>query len=70
MGLGKALISGKKQEHKPKLFGSVSSSEVGAFHVEGWVPKSSVCLSKFRENKLFGGISRDFGWDIPKARKV
>ena len=30
-------------------------------------PKSSVCPSKPRETKLFGGISRDFGRDIPGA---
>ena len=33
---------------------------VGVFHVKGWGPKSSVCPSKPRETKLFGGISRHF----------
>ena len=28
--------------------------------MKGWGPKSSACPSKLRENKLFGGISRDF----------
>ena len=28
--------------------------------MKGWGPKSSVCPSKPRETKLFGGISRDF----------
>ena len=29
----------------------------GVFHVKGWGPKSSLCPSKPRETKLFGGIS-------------
>ena len=29
--------------------------------------KKSVCPSKPRETKFLGGISRDFGWDIPGA---
>ena len=33
---------------------------VGVFPVKGRGPKSSVCPSKPRETKLFGGISRDF----------
>ena len=36
--------------------------------MKGWGPKSSVCPSKPRENKPFGGISRDFAGnslDIP-----
>ena len=37
----------------------------GVFHVKRWGPKSSVCPSKPRENKLIGGISQDFGWDMP-----
>ena len=28
--------------------------------MKGWGPKSSVCPSKPKETKLFGGISRDF----------
>ena len=28
--------------------------------MKGWGPKSSVCPSKYRETKLFGGIPRDF----------
>ena len=35
--------------------------------MKGWGPKSSVCPSKPRETKLFGGISRDFWRDIPRA---
>ena len=35
--------------------------------MKGWGPKSSVCPSKPREAKLFGGISRDFWWDAPGA---
>ena len=33
--------------------------------MKGWGPKSSVCPSKPRETKCFGGISRDFRRDIP-----
>ena len=33
--------------------------------MNGWGPKSSVCPSKPRESKLFGGISRDFWRDVP-----
>ena len=38
--------------------------------MKGWGPKSSVCPSKPRETKLFGGISRDFAgtsWGHPKS---
>ena len=38
----------------------ISSGGVRVFHVKGWGPKSSVCLSKPRESKLFGGSSWDF----------
>ena len=37
----------------------------GTSEQRGWRPNSLVCPSKRRENKLFGGISRDFCWDIP-----
>ena len=33
--------------------------------MKGWGPKSSVCVSKPRENKLFGGMLRYVGWVIP-----
>ena len=33
--------------------------------MKGWGPKSSVCPSKRRETKLFGGIPRDFCRDMP-----
>ena len=33
--------------------------------MKGWGPKTSVCPSKAREIKLFGGMSRDFARDIP-----
>ena len=40
------------------------------FQVKGWVcEKSSVCPTKPRETKLFGGISQDFCQDIPEASK-
>ena len=40
-------------EHSQMFWGRV-------FHVKGWGPKSSVCPSKPRETKLFGGTPRDF----------
>ena len=40
---------------------------VGVFHVKGWGPKSSVCPSKPGKSNFFGGISRNFAWDIPAA---
>ena len=46
----------------------------GVFHMKGWGPKSSVCPSKLRENKLFGRISwiltGIFGGGCPKNRKL
>ena len=44
-----------------QTFGGISRD----LHVKGWGPKSSVRPSKRRETKFFGGISRDFGRDIP-----
>ena len=35
----------------------------GALPHEGVGPKGSVRPSKLVENKLSGGISKDFGWD-------
>ena len=35
--------------------------------MKGWGPKCSVCPSKTMANKRFGGISQDFGRDIPAA---
>ena len=35
--------------------------------MNGWGPKSSLCPSKHRDTKLLGGISQDFGRDIPGA---
>ena len=52
---------------KPKLFGRISSGGVGVFDVKGWGPKGSVCASKPRDTKLFGGISQDFARDIRKV---
>ena len=53
-------FSGTKNEPKSKLLSPIFSGGVGAFHVKGWGPKSSVCPSKPRESNFFGGISRDF----------
>ena len=41
------------------------------FHVKGWGPKSSVCLSKPRKIKVFWRDIPGFCWDIPgRARKA
>ena len=40
-----AIRSGKKEEHKPKLWVRISSGGVGVFHVKGWGLKSWVCPS-------------------------
>ena len=45
------------REENPNFLVRISPGGVGVFHV---AKKSSVCLSKPRETKLFGGISRDF----------
>ena len=58
-------VSGKKRNPNPNFLVRMSSGGVGVFHVKGWGPKSSVCPSKPRETKLFGGISGLFAWDIP-----
>ena len=55
----------RKRNPSPNFLVQISSGGVGFFHVKGWGPKSSVCPSKPRKTKLFGGISRDFCWDIP-----
>ena len=60
-GSQRAFFSGKRREHKPKLFFRISASG----DVKGWVSKSSVCPLKPRKTKLFGRISWDFGWDVP-----
>ena len=59
-------LSGKRKEPKPKLFGLDIFSWGGGLPREG-VPKTSECPSKPRENKLLGGLSRDFWRDIPGA---
>ena len=38
----------------------ILSGGVGVFHMKGWGPKSSVCVSKPGTSNLFGGMSRDF----------
>ena len=61
------LFQGRKRNPNPNFLVRISSGGVGVFHVKGWGPKSSVCLSKPGETKLFGGISRDVCRDIPGA---
>ena len=57
--------SGKKKEHKPKLFGPDIFGRVGGLSREwGGAKKFSMYL-KPKETKLFGRISRDFCRDIP-----
>ena len=53
-----------RKRAQTQIFGS-GHLLVGVFHVHGWGQKCSVCHSKPRETKLLGGISRDFGWDVP-----
>ena len=60
------LDSGKKKELKPKLFGP-DIFRWGSLPREGVGANSSVCPSKPRKTKLFGGISRDFWRDIPEV---
>ena len=64
-------IAGKQQDPKEHnhLGVWISSGGVGVFGVTGWGSKSSVCPSKPRETKLFGGISGDFCRDIPGLPK-
>ena len=65
-----ALVSGKKNEPKAKLFGPDIFGWGGGLPREGVGAKSSVCPSKPKEAKLFGGISRDFAgisWKRPKS---
>ena len=52
--------SGKRKEHKPKLFGPDILRWGGGLPREGGGPKSSVCPSKPEKPNFFGGISRDF----------
>ena len=61
----KFIFMHEKRNPNPNFLVRISSGGVGVFHVKGWGPKSSVCPSKPRETKLFGGISRDFWRDIP-----
>ena len=58
---------GRKGNPNPNFLIRISSGGVGFFDVKGSGPKSSVCSPKPRETKLFGGISRDFGRDIPEV---
>ena len=50
-------FGGRKRNPNPNFLVWISSGGAGVFHVKGWVPKSSVCASKPRETRLFGGIS-------------
>ena len=61
---------GRKKNPNPNFLIRIFSGGVGVFHVEGWGPKSSVCPSKPRETKLFGGISRILPGYPRNARKV
>ena len=55
-----AIFQARKRNPNPNFLVRISSGGVGVCHVKGWGPKSSVCPSKPRKTKLFGGISRDF----------
>ena len=64
-------IQGRKRNNpNPNFLVRIFSGGVGVFHVKGWGPKSSVCPSKPRETKLFGGISRDVAGISRGARNV
>ena len=58
------FCSGKRKESKPKLFCPDIFGWAGGLPREGVGAKNSVCPSKPRGTKLFGGISRDFCRDI------
>ena len=51
---------GRKTNPNPNFWVRIFSVREGVFHVKGWGPKSSVCLSKPGKSSCFGGISRDF----------
>ena len=57
-----ALLADERNPN-PNFLVRMSSGGVGVFHVKRWGPNNSVCPSKPRETKLFGGISRDFWRD-------
>ena len=59
----------RKRNRSPNFLVRISSGWLGVFHMKGWGPKSSVCSSKRRETKLFGGISREFCRDISGSPK-
>ena len=62
------LRSGKKKERKLQLWGpDIFQWSGGLQRKWNGGPKSSVCLSKPRETRLFGGISRHFCWDTPEV---
>ena len=63
----KCTNQGRKRNPNPNFLVRISLVRVGVFHVKGRGPKSSVCPSKPKETKLFGGISRDFWRDIPEV---
>ena len=56
---------GGKRNPNPNFLIRIFSGGVGVFHMKGWGPKSSVCASKPRETKCFGGPG--FCRDIPGA---
>ena len=58
-------IRQEKRSTNPNLWFWMSSSGVGVMHVKGWGPKRSASPSNPQETKPFGGISRNFCWDIP-----
>ena len=56
---------GRQRNPNPNFWVRISSGRVGVCTWKGWGPKSSVCTSKPRETKLFGGIPRGVCRDIP-----
>ena len=56
----KSTFQGRKGNPNLNFLVRIFSGGVGVFHLKDWGPKSSVCPSKPRKTKLFGGISWDF----------
>ena len=61
------LLSGRKEENKPTRFGPDIFWWRGGLHREGVGAQNFGMSLEAQETKHFGGISRDFGSDIPEV---
>ena len=62
--------SGKKKEHKLKLWVRTSSGGVGIFRLNGWGPKILACPEKFEKKKLvFNSRPLEIGKRAFRGRK-